>query len=598
MLLYLTYLKSAVSLGGATEASIWSIYYPIDKVNPNWKSIPYGKPLSNQQFYVLNELMEPTPVWVVGELYIGGIGLALGYWGDESKTNARFITHPVTGERLYKTGDLGKYLPSGNIEFLGRSDFQVKINGYRIELGEIEATLKQHPIIKQAVVTAVGESQNKQQLVAYVVSDNPSTQNPTEAYQPTQQEGVLQDPGERIEFKLKQPGLRQIEPSEHSIQLPRTEFDEDLTQAYLKRQSYRKFLQKPISLTEFSQFLSCLQQMKLEDYPLPKYLYPSAGSLYPVQTYLLIKPNGVEGLQAGIYYYHPREHRLILVRGRSEIDNNILDNSIFDSSIYRGNQPIFDNGAFSLFLIGELNAITPIYGELAKDFCLLEAGNIGQLLMQSAPDQEIGLCPIGYLELNEIKDLFKLKYSQILLYSFVGGKIDLAQTKQWLNSKKDKDSQSISVQLRKYLQQKLPVYMVPFEYISLDALPLTANGKVDRKKLPSPNILNFQPDSVLTPPRTEMEITLAEMVQQILQIDAVGIDNNFFQLGMDSLNLVQLKNKLQTQIGVNVSMKQLLVEATNIAELAIAVDEQLTLKKIKSSTLSTESNDDTEIIEL
>ncbi|GAA6615386.1 amino acid adenylation domain-containing protein [Scytonema sp. NUACC26] len=163
-----------VSLGGATEASIWSIYYPIPAVDPNWKSIPYGKPLTNQQFYVLNELMEPTPVWVTGQLYIGGIGLASGYWGDDEKTKACFITHPVTGERLYKTGDLGRYLPSGDIEFLGRSDYQVKINGYRIELGEIEATLKQHPAIQQAVVTAVGEERSQQQLVAYIVGKDPS----------------------------------------------------------------------------------------------------------------------------------------------------------------------------------------------------------------------------------------------------------------------------------------------------------------------------------------------------------------------------------------------------------------------------------------
>ena len=163
-----------ISLGGATEASIWSICYPIETVNPNWKSIPYGKPLTNQYFQILNELMLPTPVWVPGQLYIGGIGLANGYWGDDEKTNASFITHPVTGERLYKTGDLGRYLPDGNIEFLGRDDFQVKINGYRIELGEIEATLKQHPTIKEAIVIAVGESQNKQQLVAYIVGEDPS----------------------------------------------------------------------------------------------------------------------------------------------------------------------------------------------------------------------------------------------------------------------------------------------------------------------------------------------------------------------------------------------------------------------------------------
>jgi amino acid adenylation domain-containing protein len=160
-----------VSLGGATEASIWSICYPIETVDPNWKSIPYGQPLKNQRFYVLNELMEHCPVWVPGQLYIGGIGLALGYWRDEDKTKASFITHPVTGERLYKTGDLGRYLTDGNIEFLGREDFQVKINGYRIELGEIEATLKQHPTIREAVVTAVEQEQGHKSLIGYVVPE-------------------------------------------------------------------------------------------------------------------------------------------------------------------------------------------------------------------------------------------------------------------------------------------------------------------------------------------------------------------------------------------------------------------------------------------
>ncbi|MGH7998902.1 MAG: nitroreductase family protein [Brasilonema sp.] len=105
------------------------------------------------------------------------------------------------------------------------------------------------------------------------------------------------DPVERIEFKLKQPGLRHLESSQTSIQLPKPEFDEALTQAYLERQSYRQFLPQPISLEEFSLSLSCLSQMKLDDYPLPKYRYPSAGSLYPVQTYLFIKPNRVENLE-------------------------------------------------------------------------------------------------------------------------------------------------------------------------------------------------------------------------------------------------------------------------------------------------------------
>ncbi|NEP51637.1 MAG: amino acid adenylation domain-containing protein, partial [Moorea sp. SIO3C2] len=160
-----------ISLGGATEASIWSIYYPIETIDPAWKSIPYGKPLLNQSFKILNELMEPCPVWVTGQLYIGGIGLAKGYWKNHEKTQVSFIEHPVTQERLYKTGDLGRYLPDGNIEFIGREDFQVKLNGYRIELGEIETALIEHPGIKKAVVSTVGEQRKNQKLVSYLVPD-------------------------------------------------------------------------------------------------------------------------------------------------------------------------------------------------------------------------------------------------------------------------------------------------------------------------------------------------------------------------------------------------------------------------------------------
>ena len=162
-------ITEVISLGGATEASIWSIFYPIDRVDPSWKSIPYGKPLTNQQFYVLGEYLTPCPLWVTGQLYIGGKGLAEFYWQNTEKTEVSFIINPHTKERLYKTGDLGRYLPDGNIEFLGREDYQVKIRGYRIELGEIETALEQHPAIKEAVVTIVGESSENQQLAAYIV---------------------------------------------------------------------------------------------------------------------------------------------------------------------------------------------------------------------------------------------------------------------------------------------------------------------------------------------------------------------------------------------------------------------------------------------
>jgi pyochelin synthetase len=157
-----------VSVGGPTETTLWNIWYPIEHVDPDWKSIPYGRAIANARYYVLNEKLEPCPVWVTGQLYCAGVGLAKGYWRDPEKTNTRFINHPQTGERLYQTGDLGRYLPDGNLEFLGRQDFQIKLNGFRIEPGEIEAALCKHPSVQSAVVVAV-QAERQQSLTAYII---------------------------------------------------------------------------------------------------------------------------------------------------------------------------------------------------------------------------------------------------------------------------------------------------------------------------------------------------------------------------------------------------------------------------------------------
>ncbi|WP_200896220.1 non-ribosomal peptide synthetase [Photobacterium halotolerans] len=159
-----------ISLGGATEGSIWSICYPIAHVEKDWVSIPYGKPLANQRFHVLNEWLEDCPKWGIGELYIAGEGIAQGYWADPEKTAQRFFTHPKTGERLYKTGDLGRYIQNGLIEILGREDNQVKINGYRVELGEVEFALLSLQAVNHVVIDApVHPKSGQRQLVAYLV---------------------------------------------------------------------------------------------------------------------------------------------------------------------------------------------------------------------------------------------------------------------------------------------------------------------------------------------------------------------------------------------------------------------------------------------
>jgi pyochelin synthetase len=157
-----------VSLGGATEAAIWSIWHPIGDVEADARSIPYGRPLANQTWHVLDGSLRPRPDWVPGELFIGGAGLALGYLGDPERTSERFITDPASGARLYRTGDLGRYHPDGTIELLGRDDFQVKIRGHRIELAEVEAALTSHPAVAAAVAVAEQAGPFERRLLAAV----------------------------------------------------------------------------------------------------------------------------------------------------------------------------------------------------------------------------------------------------------------------------------------------------------------------------------------------------------------------------------------------------------------------------------------------
>jgi pyochelin synthetase len=573
-----------INLGGATEASIWSILYPINKVNPDWKSLPYGRPMTNQCSYILDHALEPCPIWVPGQLYIGGIGIAKGYWRDEERTNASFIIHSRTGKRLYRTGDIGRYLPDGNIEFIGREDHQVKIQGYRIELGEIEAVLEQNPAVYATAVAAVGSERGEKRLACYVVPvqqpgpssnelrqfltrilpeymvpqfyimldklpltangkvdrkalleldfNKPAIQSGRSAENdvPAEKESVvrsssqgykgfdiptvpaeviskitgivakilgigdlaphdnllnlgatsvdmirivnqmnsklhfrpaidvfykspsplglaqlyeqlragtdktsqqprktattcelnttsfllLSDPEERRQFKQTKPGLRTDNEARPSFQLNPVEPSNIFKEKCCLRRSYRHFLPNTIPINSLSALLNCLRQVKINAQP--KYLYASAGGLYPVQTYLYVKPERIDGLPGGIYYHDPVVHRLIQLAAGVEIDQTVYDLLV--------NRPIFSEAAFSIFLIAQSKAILPMYGERGLHYAAIEAGLITQLLELAALEVGIGLCQIGDLNFSVIKDWFALDEGHVMLHSLLGGKID------------------------------------------------------------------------------------------------------------------------------------------------------------------------------
>ncbi|WP_432329962.1 phosphopantetheine-binding protein [Mucilaginibacter sp. P25] len=159
---------------GPTESTVGSTTYKIaDNDTVHETTIPIGRPISNTEIYILDKAGRVQPVGVPGELYIGGAGVARGYLNRPELTSERFVPNPYSkdrGSRLYRTGDQGRWLADGNIEYLGRLDDQVKIRGYRIELGEIESVLQQCPGVQQGVVLARPDAQGNRRLVGYVVA--------------------------------------------------------------------------------------------------------------------------------------------------------------------------------------------------------------------------------------------------------------------------------------------------------------------------------------------------------------------------------------------------------------------------------------------
>ncbi|MEH1906179.1 MAG: amino acid adenylation domain-containing protein [Nostoc sp.] len=161
---------------GPTESTVCAT---IAESTPDISQLPIGRPIANTQVYILDEYLQRVPVGVAGELHIGGVGIARGYLNRPELTADKFIRNPFSdklGDRLYKTGDRARYLPDGNIEFLGRIDHQIKIRGYRIELGEIEAVLVTHPKIKETLVLAREDKLGEKRLLAYVVADQKTSE--------------------------------------------------------------------------------------------------------------------------------------------------------------------------------------------------------------------------------------------------------------------------------------------------------------------------------------------------------------------------------------------------------------------------------------
>ncbi|KQX50767.1 MULTISPECIES: non-ribosomal peptide synthetase [unclassified Streptomyces] len=559
-----------VSAGGPTETTLWSIWHRIAEVDPSWRSVPYGTPLANVGYHLLDERLDECPEWVTGEMYVSGVCLADGYWREPERTDAVFITHPRSGERMYRTGDLGRWRPDGTVEFMGRADFQVKIRGQRIELGEIEAALLAHPEVASAVVTATARTDRPGHdgLVAYVIPERrgDGVRAPVLGGQPTgdaphdtsdiatglqeaRRTGVtVLDPVNRAAFKLARRGLRR-EADRPRVALP------PVTDEPSGRRSDRAFLPEPLDLAELAACLGVLRQDEVDG--LAKCRYPSGGGLYPVQTYLYVKAGAVSGLAGGTYYLDPSDHALV----------TLDEGATLDAGIHAAhNRALFDAAGFCLFLVADPDAIEPMYGRLARDLCLLEAGYMGQLLMDRVSRTDVGLCPIGAFDFAPVRPLLALGERHLPVHSLLGGRVDRTAP---VRSAGAVERAAPLGDLRAWLGERLPAHMVPPHVLTLESWPLSANGKVDRRALPAPRQADDAAGSAA--PRTPTEERLAALWCEVLGLPHVDVRDNFFELGGDSLAATRLIARIRKGFSLTIGLREVFTSRT-IADLAVTVD--------------------------
>lgn len=539
------------SLGGATEAAIWSIYYPIDEIDPGWPSIPYGRPLRNQTIHVLDYALNPRPLHVVGDLYIGGVGVAKGYWNDPERTEKQFVKHPDTGEILYKTGDLGRFMDNATVQFLGRADNQVKLSGFRVELGEIEAQMDKVEGVARSVCLVVAAPRGQRRLVAYLVPESPDNREDDSGCCVTETiEGTLN----RLEFKLTHPGRRvDLEGPHTSLVLDGNDPCGEDNPRYFERRSFRKYTGEAVELEHLSALLRNLARTTLSKTGLPKARYGSAGGLYPVQCYLSILLSSDATVTPGHYYYDPHQHELIGISSLTPSDASIFGDCVRSEGAV----------GMEIVLAADLNAITPLYGELSAHFATLEAGMMTQLLETDAPLHGLGICQAGWIDEAATLNRFQLGSQYQVLHGLVCGRIDrtsrgvdgyfrdnadhfelLRQLRGHIPPPVLKTPVRLEDRVKAALTETLPPYMHPSRFEILAQLPLTTNCKVDRSNLPLPC---FEGDAPQTDGHelTRSEQTVVKILRDVIGVDQFRTDENFFDLGADSLTLVRIHSRLQ-----------------------------------------------------
>jgi len=570
---------------GPTEATVWSSVYESLAEKPR-RIVPIGLPIPNMRMHILDGQLRPVPIGVPGEVYIGGEGLARGYLHRPALTAERFIPDPFgkkAGARVYKTGDLARYLPDSNIEFLGRVDDQVKIRGYRIELGEIETVMREHEGVEEIVVIAREDEPGDQRIVAYVVPNfkhaaivhghlryrlpnnmavvhhhrNESDFLYRDIFEKrsyfkhgsTLREGaVVFDVGAHVGFFTmlvsqlgKDVKVYAFEPVPATFELLRIN-------ASLYGNDVKVFecgLSDKESMATFNFY---------PNFTMMSGRYTDAVSEEStVRTYMLSQFDGFDGRQAEAMedqFKAQYSDQLLSERFGSESFNcrlRTLSGIIEEEKIE----------CIDLLKIdvkrSEADVLAGIDGEHWK--------RIKQIVIEL--DDIDG-------RLNEISNLLKLKGYNVVAEQGeeLGGtrlyKVYASRPSNNGNGQSHNETLTpphfshepvlTSNDLRGFARERLPEYMVPSAFVILPEFQLLPNGKVNRRALPAPEQVQSSASSNYVPPGTEMEIMLASLWSEVLKVEHVGIHDNFFDLGGHSFLAIKAHHRLSQQLQIDIPL--------------------------------------------
>ena len=604
-----------INMYGITETTVHVTYKHIVKKNTDSINSNIGRPLPDLACYLLDSNRQLVPIGVAGEMYIGGAGVSRGYFKRPDLTVERFIKDTFSSEeemRLYKSGDFARLSSNGEIEFLGRMDEQVKIRGFRIELGEIQATLKQHPKVLDAIVCLKEDVSNHKSenkiLIAYFIEN--------------QVDKISFNLDQKINNQWKEVFNQTYEnhslyPVDFNISGWNSAYDgkpipAEQMQEWVNLTVEQILVEKPLNILE----LGCgtgLLLFRLAPFCVSylgtdisteaiHYLSKNTKNLSNV-TLNLQKANELDSVSNDFYdmvvlnsvvQYFPRIEYLI------EVLEKIL-------------QKIQNGGKIFIGDIRDLSRLESFYKsiEIYKEPDNLSEESLkNRIELRAQNEHELIIDPEFFYvikkvfpAISEVKINFKKGRSQNELTEFrydvllhidfkdYSQNIYIAEKKKidwkiYANRPRYSTKLNSDIEIRNFLKEKLPDYMVPTFCFAIDEIPLTINGKIDHKALPLPSYTRPNLKNEFLAPRTLLEKKISEVWILLLGITEIGVHDSFFELGGHSLLAAELIFKLRDTLGSSLPLR-VLFETPTIAWMAETIQAQQQNDNYKAvSTLS------------